>query len=236
MSYISISTAQNIDVQYELAGLGSRILAALLDYVLFMAYFIVAMLLLSQTQPNQSLSSFLGYFILLFPIMLYHLLCEIFLNGQSVGKRIMKIKVISLDGGQPSFGQYVMRWLFRLVDIALSQGVIAVVSVAATNRAQRLGDLAANTTVVSTKPKKSLQQTIYMPTIENYVAVYLEVSRLSSEDIQLIKDVLLMQHQDQGYYLAVETANKIENVLNIKRKEDPLNFLRIVLTDYNHII
>lgn len=235
MSYIYISTVQNIDVEYELAGVGNRILAAILDYILIVAYLVAALFVVNETKLNHFTGT-AGFIVLFFPAMIYHLLCEIFMNGQSVGKKIMKIKVISLNGSQPTFGQYLIRWLFRIVDITLSQGVIAVIAIAATNRAQRLGDLTANTTVVSTKPKKSLQQTIYMPDIENYVAVYPEVSNLSAQDAQLIKDVLSMQNQQQGYFLAEETANKIEQVLNVQRKQDPVSFLRILLTDYNHII
>lgn len=235
MAYISISTAQNIDVEYELAGLGSRLIAALLDGIFTVAYMLVCFWVLSETGLMDDYGS-VGLFILGIPVMLYHLLFELFMNGQSLGKRIMKIKVISLNGTQPSFGQYLIRWLFRLIDITISQGAVAVVAVAVTNKAQRLGDLVANTTVVSTRPKRSLQETLYMPDVQNYQMVYPEVVNLSAEDMQLIKEVLMMQHKEQGYYLAVETAGKIESVLHIKRRENPVEFLRTIITDYNHII
>lgn len=234
MAYISISTAQNIDVEYELAGVGNRLLAALLDGIFMAAYILVCFWILSLTGSGDMMSAL--FFILWIPIMLYHLLFELFMNGQSLGKKIMKIKVISLSGTQPSFGQYLLRWLFRLVDITISQGAIAVISIAVTNKAQRLGDLVANTTVVSTRPKRSLQETLYSPNVESYQLVYPEVVNLSVEDVQLIKEVLMMQHKEQGYYLAVETANKIESILQIKRTQDPLGFLRTIIADYNHII
>lgn len=235
MASISISTAHNIDVEYELAGLGSRLIAAVLDGVFTVAYILVCMWVMSKTGLMDSYG-FLGLFVLGIPVMLYHLLFELFMNGQSLGKRIMKIKVISLNGTQPSFGQYLIRWLFRLIDITISQGVVAVVAIAVTNKAQRLGDLVAHTTVITTVPKISLQETLYMPDIQNYEIVYPEIVNLSAEDMQLIKEVLMMQHREKGYDLAVETARKIESVLNIKRRENPVEFLRTIITDYNHLI
>ena len=64
---------------------------------------------------------------------------------------------------------------------------------------------------------------------------YPEVANLSAQDMLLIKEVLQMQHREEGYYLLAEAARKIENVLNIHRKEEPAQFLYILLQDYNHL-
>lgn len=235
MSFISIQTAQNIDVEYELAGLGHRIVACMVDMLLFIAYFLVAFYVLRFAGIDERISETAFIVIVILPVFLYYLLTETLMNGQSIGKKLMHIKVISLDGGQPSLRQYLLRWIFRLIDVTFSQGVIAVIAVAISHKGQRLGDMVANTTVVNTRPTGRLEQTLFVPVANDYVISYPEVANLSAQDMLLIKEVLQMQHREEGYYLAAEAARKIENVLNIHRKEEPAQFLYILLQDYNHL-
>src|ERR1051325_3778146 len=109
-----------------------------------------------------------------FPVMFYDLLCEMLLNGQSVGKKVMGIKVISLNGNQASFGQYFIRWLFRIVDFSFSGSIVALVMVAVSEKKQRLGDLVAGTVLVKTKPRIQISDTIFQQHEENYQVTYPE--------------------------------------------------------------
>ena len=84
------------------------------------------------------------------------------MNGQSVGKRILKIKVISLDGSQPSIGQYFIRWLFRLVDFALTAQVGGLICVAVSKNKQRIGDIVAGTTLIKTVPYTQLDHMLFI--------------------------------------------------------------------------
>ncbi len=122
MQTINITTSQNIDIDYEIAGLGERIVARLIDYAIFVLIFILAAIILgaSETVRESPVPFFVLYIIYAALYGFYDLVCEIFMNGQSIGKRIMKIKVISLNGAQPSVGQYLLRWLFRIVDFLAS--------------------------------------------------------------------------------------------------------------------
>jgi len=60
------------------------------------------------------------------------------MNGQSVGKRAMNIRVINLDGTQPTLGAYLMRWLFRLVDTMIFGSVVALVVASANGKGKEL--------------------------------------------------------------------------------------------------
>jgi uncharacterized RDD family membrane protein YckC len=99
MDNIRIQTTQNVDIEYEAASIGDRILATLLDYLFFIAYVllitIVLVVLNGFKAPNQIL-----FFVLLLPILFYDLLCEVFFDGRSFGKMIMHIKVVKLDGSR----------------------------------------------------------------------------------------------------------------------------------------
>lgn len=237
MAVISITTTQNIGLEYDLASLGERMVAAIIDLVIIIGYIIVINLFISLGPLTFDNFTWIIYFIIFLPVNFYSLLNEIFLNGQSVGKRVMGIKVVSLNGKQPSFGQYLIRWLFRLVDIWISFFVLAVIVVAITEKHQRLGDIVAGTTLVKTRPRTTVQQTLYMPVAEsNYIANYPEVIQLSDSDMQLVKEVLISVQKSGNNLLAYQTMEKIESVLNIKsRHEDPINFLYALLSDYNHL-
>ncbi len=236
MAVISITTSQNIELEYDLASLGERMVATIIDFVILAGYIIIVSMF---TNLSGGLDYKFGwvYLFLFLPVTFYSLLCETFLNGQSVGKKAMGIKVISLNGNPASFGQYLIRWLFRLVDLWIGSFVLAVIMIAVTEKHQRIGDIVAGTTVVKTRPRTSLQQTLYTPVADtNYAVNYPEVTQLSDNDMQLVKEVLINVQRSGNTPLAIQTMEKIESVLNIKSyHDDPVKFLGAVLSDYNHL-
>lgn len=237
MAFISITTPQNIELEYQLASLGDRIVATIIDMLIMAGYVILVSIITGFA------SDFFGrgfawlYVIIFLPVTFYTLLSETLLNGQTVGKRVMAIKVISMSGYQPAFSQYLIRWLFRLVDLWFFSFVPAVITIALTDNHQRIGDLIAGTTLVKTKAKSNLQQTIYIPELkQDYYVHYPEVLNLNDQDMQLVKDVLLNVQKTGNSLLAVQTMQKIEQVLRIKnRHTEAMDFLMTVLRDYNHL-
>jgi uncharacterized RDD family membrane protein YckC len=236
MNSIRITTSQNIDLDYELGSLGDRIVGRIIDGAILVGYCILIFL----TIGFSNIGSFIdnnGWLIvlLILPVFFYDLLSEMLLNGQSVGKKIMGIKVISLSGNQPSFGQYLNRWVFRLVDFSFSFSLVALVMVAVTEKKQRLGDLVAGTVLVKTRSRTDFSQTIYQPVSTNsYQVTYPEVINLRDSDIQLIKEVLLTVNRSGRTILALQAQQKIEQFLNIySREKEPVSFLQVILTDYN---
>jgi uncharacterized RDD family membrane protein YckC len=238
MSTIKITTTQNIELEYELASLGDRIVGRILDGLIIGAYaFIVIMIFVYGTNRGGS-SEFIGVlaFLAAMPVVFYDLVSEILMNGQSVGKRVMKIKVISLDGGQATIGQYMLRWLFRIVDFSLTSSLCALICVAASERRQRLGDMIAGTTLIKTTPRTSFQQTIYVPTAPvAYTVTFPEVANLSDKDMQLIKEVLISVNKTGNGMLAYQAAEKLKQTLGVTSNLEPLYFLQVLLADYNHI-
>jgi uncharacterized RDD family membrane protein YckC len=236
MAVISITTSQNIELEYDLASLGERIVATIIDLVIMVGYVIVIGMFANLSDGLDYKYGWVYLFIFL-PVTFYSLLSETFLNGQSVGKKVMGIKVISLNGNPASFGQYLIRWLFRLVDLWIGSFVLAIILIAVSEKHQRVGDIVAGTTVVRTRPRMALQETLYTPVADiNYVANYPEVTKLSDSDMQLVKEVLINVQKSGNTPLAIQTMEKIESVLNIKsHHDDPVVFLRALLSDYNHL-
>ncbi|MBI1780427.1 MAG: RDD family protein [Sphingobacteriales bacterium] len=157
MNTITIQTAQNIEVEYDVASLGDRIVGRIIDLLIQGAFVLIFMLIFFwgsfANDAGNEASILIFFIVILLPVMFYDLLMEQFFNGQSIGKKVMKIKVISLDGGQPTFSQYLLRWLFRLVDFSLTGSLGALISVAASENKQRIGDMVAGTTLIKTIPR-----------------------------------------------------------------------------------
>jgi uncharacterized RDD family membrane protein YckC len=237
MNTIKITTSQNIELEYDLASLGERIAGRIFDTLIIGAYVLLLFYLFSPYRYDSFRSlQVLTIVLSLLPIIFYDLLSELLMNGQSVGKRIMKIKVISLDGGRASFGQYVIRWLFRLVDFTLTNSICALVCVAASQNKQRVGDMVAGTALIKTNPRTALLQTLYVPVKENnYRVSFPEVTNLADKDMQLVKEVILSVAKSGNTLVALKAADKIKQILQINSNLEPLYFLEVLMADYNYL-
>ena len=162
------------------------------------------------------------------------------MNGQTVGKKVLKIKVISLDGGQPSFGQYLMRWIFRIVDFGVffGWGVVALICVAASKNHQRVGDMLAKTTLIKTVPRTQIENVAFTVTpSEDYQPVFKEVMHLNDRDAELIYEVLTGFYQTGNPQLIYAMATKIKEYItpSIPEGMNELLFLETVMKDYSYL-
>jgi len=240
MNTYSFDTTQNIAVEYPLAGVGDRVLATLIDGAIYVAYYILFALFISLVVAGGGNSGMAIFVTVVFflPLMFYNLACEIWMNGQTLGKKAMHIRVMSLKGGNATISQYFVRWLLRLVDMFIGSGLVAFVSVLASEKNQRLGDLAAGTIVVKTNIKVGVDNSIeqLQAISTTYEPQYPEVEHLDSADIALIKDVINTVNKTNNTMLALELANKIEQKTGaVRGMREPINFLYTILTDYQHL-
>lgn len=240
MQTIRITTSQNIDIDYEVAGLGERILARLIDLGIFLVLYIASTIsgvfLIKTRVLGTGIPLLMMLCLVLF--VFYDIICEAFFNGQSVGKRVMKIRVISLDGGQPSLGQYLMRWIFRIVDFIVTLQIGALLSVILTENKQRIGDLVAGTTLVHTKPRTDFNHIAFAPVSDDYTPIFPEASQLKNSEIVLIHEVINNFAKSDNFPLLYNTATKFKQHLNISSPTgmDDLSFLQSLIRDYNHAV
>jgi len=240
MDSIKISTAQNIDISYEIAGLGERIAARCIDLGIFLVLGIIALILMGASEATMSGGGKIIFIVFLAIFVFYDLVCELIMDGQSLGKKVLKIKVISLDGGQPTLSQYILRWLFRTIDfgIPLGWGVVALVSVIVTKNHQRLGDILGKTTLIKTNPRTQFTNMAFSFSLpETYEAQFKDVLHLNDREIELIHEVLTSYYQTGNaeliYTMAAKTKAHI--VVSIPAGMNELQFLETVLKDYKHL-
>lgn len=238
MAVINIETTQNVTIDYELAGLGSRILASIIDYLIVLAYAFFVFIMLSVFFEGETLGAF-SIILILIPYMLYDLVSEIAFNGQSIGKRSMGIKVVKLDGSKPTLGSYLIRWASRIVEgMVFLYGIVPILSIAISTKGQRLGDMMAGTTVirVNKKPHAYRNPLDIINDDDSYVVTYPEAINLTDSDIGIIKESIKSYKVFNNRVAIDAVTSKLEELLNIKCNEPPVHFLSTIVKDYNHLI
>lgn len=241
MSNLHINTTQNINLFFTTASVGERMLAYIIDLLIQIAYFIfVALFLLpdffNNLFNNPDFSTTIVLLLISLPIMFYSLVCESTMEGQTFGKKLMKIKVVKIDGYQAGFFDYFVRWIFAIVDIQIGYipGVIAMVS---TKHTQRLGDLVAGTAVISEKSKYNISHTILMEVAEDYQPHFNrnQIMLFSDNDIRIIKENFELTNKSKNAVLLKKIAEKIYSVTKLAYKFDSdKKLIETFLKDYNY--
>jgi len=241
MSELSINTTQNVKINFKAASAGERIGSHLIDFAIKVAYIIViwgiVFYWLQIDRLLDKLDSWSRMTILLFiylPVIVYSITLESIFEGQTIGKKIVKIKVVKIDGYQAGFGDYLMRWFFRLVDMGISSGVVALIAVITSKKGQRLGDMVAGTSVITLKNKINISHTILEEIGEAYIPTYPLVIKLTDNDMRIIKETFQKADIKDDYETIHKLVSKIESVTGIKNQSgNSKDFLRTILKDYN---
>lgn len=237
MRTIEISTTQNVTIEYELASFRDRFFAFFLDFWILNLSLLLLYLSWMWIFGMGNINYFL-YLVILPIYIFYSPASEIWMNGQSLGKKAIGIKVVKINGKQPVISDYLIRWAFRLVDIWFSSGTIAAVLVNSTVRGQRLGDMLAHTTVIKVRSSLNIEisDVLSINTRENYEPQYPQVTVLNENDMLLIKSVIerTKKYNNTAHKEALDMlVQKLRTVLNIvETPKDKIAFLKTLLNDY----
>ncbi len=212
----AVETPEQVALYFPLAGLGSRFLALLVDIAIQFAANIVLIIVIliafsagmrtgaigrmSDTAAKWFVAGIiLVYFLLYWG---YFSLFEAFRNGQTPGKRVLKIRVIKDSGRQITFFEALARNLLRVVDMLPGMYLIGAISILVTGQNKRLGDLVAGTIVVHERADEFLAYapsssvfagSAYAPAFTPHELANIpadRIARLSSSDLQLIDSYL----------------------------------------------
>lgn len=235
MAKIKITTTQNIDIEYDVASVGDRILAWMIDFGAMTLFYILVAAILSMAGLGRL--SWLFLLVYLVPFF-YHLVMEVIFHGQSLGKLALNIKVVRLDGSHPSFSNYLLRWLFRILECNLLffYGAVAICTVAMNGKGQRIGDIVAGTAVIKTKRTASLHDTILRNNNPDYVPFFPEVRLLSDRDVRSIQEVMRTYRRQRNIDLLNMCGNRVATHMGVAPRDmHPMQFLETVIRDYNQL-
>jgi uncharacterized RDD family membrane protein YckC len=241
MSELTINTTQNVNINFTAASVGERMLASLLDLVIKIAYIIVVFSIffywlgINDAMDGMDMWSRMAIYILFyFPVMIYSVTLESIFEGQTFGKKIIKIKVVKIDGYQAGFGDYLIRWLFRIIENNMLGGLIGLIAMIVSNKTQRMGDMAAGTAIITLKNNISINSTILEEIGNEYVPTYPAVIKLSDNDVRIIKDTFQLARTKGDYETVRKLREKIETVTGIKNQSgNEPDFIKTILKDYN---
>ncbi len=241
MSTIQINTTQNVNIEIPLASVGERLLAAVLDIVIMLAYMYVAFSIMDAFGIRKSNFDYWSYMaivgLFLIPIFLYTITSEIFFAGQTLGKKVLKIRVIKIDGYSASFSDFFVRWIFRIIDIWLffSMPVIGLITVITSKNSQRFGGMASGTAVISLKSKIHINHTILENLEKTYKATYASVINLSDNDMRIIKDTFAIAANTKDYKTIDKLRIKVEEITKTSKGDSPNSvYLKTIMKDYTH--
>lgn len=250
MSTINFESSQHVSVEFSLANAGQRLLAAFIDMVIFIVYFIVMIAFFGSSMifSTNSYADFFWLLLIKAPWILYNPVCEYFMHGQTLGKYMTGIRVVTLDGERPKLKQVFTRWIFKgdflwisanfLILVWLGMGLISIAVISLSNYRQRLADVISNTIVIKTKGNNTylLKDILAIKDSNTHEVLYPQVIRFTDEDMMLIKNTILRLRKHPtpetirfGKELCDETA-RLMGIEPVQSKR--MEFLQNVLQDY----
>ncbi|MEO7922967.1 MAG: RDD family protein [Chitinophagaceae bacterium] len=267
MAVIKVPTNFNIDVEFEIPEFYRRLVSLLIDVLIEYFYLRIAGEIYKSIVSNSSRNMDSGYdlqalgLLLFLPILLYHVIMEITMNGQSIGKKIMGIRVVNENGGRPGISQFIIRWLLRVSDVwiavllvillsndfggdiettfvvlaALAFLITDIVLVVSSKKGQRIGDLLAKTILIRINTRGNIEETVFQEVADNYVPSFPQIMQLSDKDINAIKSILEIARKKGDINMAEAAGNKIKTHLHIESAMPPFDFLQVLLKDYNYL-
>ncbi|MEO5561824.1 MAG: RDD family protein [Chitinophagaceae bacterium] len=269
MAVIKVPTTFNIDVEFEIPEFYRRMVALLIDGLICFFYLKIANAIYdsikNSSSPFDTDAQYnlwtLGLIMIFLPPLIYHVVLEITMNGQSVGKKIMGMRIVNENGGRASISQFLIRWLLRdiwfvlllllgifmasddssrtestvLILLVLGYFIAEVVLVISSQKGQRIGDILAHTIIIKTNSRASIAETVFQEVEDTYTPSFPQIMQLSDRDINAIKSILETARKKGDYNMAYSASDKIKSHLKIDSSMPPFDFLDLLLKDYNYL-
>jgi uncharacterized RDD family membrane protein YckC len=251
MKSIEFESAQNVKIEYELASVAQRAAAAMIDFFAFLIYFIICGMVIGFSgyfEADYGSYLFLQLLLIKIPWIFYNPTIEYLTQGQSLGKYILGIRVVTVSGERPGLREVFTRWIFKGDFLWISAdffilfwfgiGILGIIYAGTSDRRQRMGDVMANTIVIKNKSsiKYSLKDVLSIKSQDNYTPVYTDVVRFTDEDMLLIKNTIQRVRANpnpETKQFAIDLANKSAELMGLEETpKKRLQFLQTLLQDY----
>ena len=233
-----IITSQYVQIDQTPAGVGERIFARLLDYLIMVLYITGLTYFLDSSDLVYLTMYDYGYlfvFLLFSPVFFYSLLWELLNRGRSPGKMAFGMRVVMRDGSTPTLGAYLIRWMLLLVDAWCSW--IGIIFILLNKNNRRLGDLAAGTMVIKERDYHrihvSLDEFDYLS--RGYRPFYPQAENLSLEQVSIIHETLQRMDKNRPRRI-MELAARVKEFLKVSPSVDDETFLHTLTRDYQYYV
>jgi uncharacterized RDD family membrane protein YckC len=250
MSKIYFTSAQHVDIEFEIASVVQRITAYVIDTIILSIYLFIVFMAVQFDDFFTNFGTWLFLMLLLakLPWILYQPVMEYLTGGQTIGKMALGIRVVRLNGERVGWREVITRWLLRgdFLWISASYFVMLIpfwnvfdaFIVALSSRQQRIGDSLAGTIVIKNKSSQyyQLKDVLKIKSHENYTPTYFNVVLFSDEDMIYIKNCI--QHRkrykgEEANQLLLKLADETALLLGVNEvPKDRVKFLETVLNDY----
>jgi uncharacterized RDD family membrane protein YckC len=238
LHFSTVVTPEGVVLDFRAAGVGSRMLARGIDVILQgIAVLVSAFMALILGLTAGEAVGIASIVVLLFLVIYgYPALLETWWNGQTVGKRLLRIRVITVEGGPVGLRHSGIRALLETFDLWLPApgGLVALTSALLTKRSQRLGDLAAGTIVIRV-PKASPTPMYFAPAFGTHAYTStLDTSQLAPQQYALVRELILRAGEllpEPRQQLAEALATNVAEVVGSPRAPgvDAQSYLASVL-------
>lgn len=250
MAKINFTSAQHVEIEYEIASVLQRIMAYAIDTIILSVYLFIVSMAVQFDNFFTSFGTWLFFMLLLakLPWILYQPVMEYLTGGQTIGKMALGIRVVRLNGERVGWREVMIRWLLRGDFLWISTSyfiflipfwnVFDAFIVALSNRQQRIGDSLAGTIVIKNKSSQyyQLKDVLKIKSNENYSPTYANVVYFTDEDMIYIKNCIQHRKRYKGpeiEALLEKLADETARLLGLQEvPKERLKFLETVLNDY----
>ncbi len=224
-------------IEMKLAGLPSRIMAFFVDQLVMIVFFLICFLALTAFEPSSDSELLFVYLVIVPVYFFYSLAFETLNKGRTLGKQMLGIRVRSTDGSEVGFYEAAGRWIFRIPDLFLTAGTLAIILIGGSEKRQRMGDKIAGTMVVEDrKPVTGIDKLINNKKLQQYEVKYPNAIRLEEEDVVWIKKTVARsaRYNNVAHTQAMDDlARKVSGIIGGPEKpRTPSEFLKRVIKDY----
>ncbi len=225
-------TPQAVLLEFRTAGIGSRVLAKLVDMAIQLGLLIVLSISVAFTNGSGAfIMGAVGIFLILF----VYPATEAFMNGQTIGKRVLSIRVITADGGPIRLRHAAVRSLIGFLEIfALPPGgPLALTTALLTRRSQRVGDIVAETLVVRDKVDVTNPVFFNPPAGAEQLSLTLDTTGLTHPQYGVLRQLVLRSWEldpEARHELAWDFCQKLNEIgISMPAGIDPSLFLAAVV-------
>ncbi|HEY0656118.1 MAG TPA: RDD family protein [Chryseosolibacter sp.] len=204
------------------AGVGDRILAFIIDGLILGCYAPIIVWTLLDANIDDL---WIWFIFLLGPLLFYNLIFEIVMKGQTPGKRMVRIQVVTLENEAASVAQHLIRWFFSIIGFYFVSGVIALIIISVNGKGQSFGDIVAGTKVV--KIPRGIAYTFYKPAFPTVIT-------LEQYDIELAKRALYAALELDNPQPLTLVSEQLKKTMNVQTNLSDHDFLATLVKDYQH--